>query len=356
MARTTVLNALHRAWGGRMVEFAGWELPLHFGSQLDEHRRVRQAAGMFDVSHMCLFDIDGGESLAFLRWLLANDVGRLPPGQGLYTCLLNERGGILDDAIIFRRAGGGFRLVSNAATRTKITAWLEQHAAAYGVRVVARDDLALIAVQGPDTCPLAVGALPVELREAAAALAPFACAEHGDWFISRTGYTGEDGYEIALPQADAPTLWRALAAAGVQPCGLGARDTLRLEAGLRLYGVDMDETHTPLESGLAWTVAFEPPERDFCGRAALEAQRRAGNLPRFVGLVLEDKGVLRHGQRVRVPEVGEGVIASGIFSPTLGRSVAVARLPPGDYDQAWVDIRGVLKPVRVTGSRFLARA
>lgn len=357
MARQTVLNTIHRQAGGRMVEFAGWELPLHFGSQLEEHRAVRREAGMFDVSHMSIFDLDGPDAAVWLRGLLANDPARLArPGQGLYTCLLRGDGGILDDAILFRRAEADrFRLVSNAATHAKIAAWLEQHAAGRALRVTGRPDLALIAVQGPEARRRTEACLPPGLRAEAAALAPFACAEAGDWCVSRTGYTGEDGYEIALPHADAPGLWQALVVAGVRPCGLGARDTLRLEAGLRLYGTDMDETTSPLASGLGWTVAFEPPERDFIGRAALEAQRRAGNLPRFVGLALEDKGVLRHGQRVVVPGIGESVIASGIFSPTLNRSVAVARLPPGNYTDCQVDIRGVLKPARIVAPRFLPR-
>jgi aminomethyltransferase len=354
MAQRTVLNAIHREYGGRMVEFAGWELPLHFGSQLEEHRAVRREAGMFDVSHMSILDLEGPETFAFLRVLLANDIGRLKkPGQALYTCLLNEAGGILDDAIVFRRQHERFRLVSNASTREKVADWVAQRAAAYAVQIAPHPGLAIIAVQGPEARRKAHACLPPEVSESAARLASFECIEAGAWFISRTGYTGEDGYEIILPQEAAPDLWRTLATAGVQACGLGARDTLRLEAGLRLYGMDMDETVTPLESGLGWTVAFQPMERAFIGQAALEAQRRAGGLRRFVGLVLEDKGVLRHGQRVVVPEAGEGIVTSGIFSPTLNRSIAFARLPPGQYDYCLIDIRGHLKPARVTTPRFL---
>jgi aminomethyltransferase len=354
MVQRTVLNTIHREYGGCMVEFAGWELPLHFGSQLEEHRAVRREAGMFDVSHMSILDLEGSETFAFLRMLLANDIERLKkPGQALYTCLLNEAGGILDDMIVFRREYERFRLIGNASTRGKVTDWIAPRAAAYDVRVAVRPDLAIIAVQGPEARRKTHACLPTEFLKSVARLAPFECAEADDWFISRTGYTGEDGYEIILPQDAASDLWRALAAAGVQACGLGARDTLRLEAGLRLYGMDMDETVTPLESGLDWTVAFEPTERNFVGRSSLEAQRRTGGLRRFVGLVLEDKGVLRHGQRVVVPEFGEGVVTSGIFSPTLNRSIAFARLPPGQYDHGLVDIRGHLKPARVTAPRFL---
>lgn len=354
MASKTALYELHREFGGRLVEFAGWELPLHFGSQLDEHRTVRRNAGMFDVSHMTILDLEGPETRAFLRRLLANDIARIDDAVGgLYTCLLNESGGVIDDAIVYRRAGGGFRLVSNAATRDRVVTWVKEHAVRYETRVETRPDLAIIAVQGPAARNEAESCLPPALRQAAASLPPFGCAEAGGWFVARTGYTGEDGYEIIFPEGEAPALWRRLAAAGVAPCGLGARDTLRLEAGLCLSGQDMDESVTPLECGLAWTCAFEPAGRDFIGRIALEARRRAGGLRRFVGLVLEEQGVLRHGQAVVVPDIGEGIVTSGIFSPTLNRSIAFARLPAGDYGHCLVDIRGRLRTARVTGLRFL---
>jgi aminomethyltransferase len=354
MVSQTVLYDIHRESGGRMVEFAGWDLPLHFGSQLEEHRAVRRDSGMFDVSHMAIFDLEGPEIRVLLRKLLANDISRLKDdGRALYTCLLNESGGVIDDAIVFQRAGDRFRLVSNAVTRDRVTAWIGQQAASWAVQVMPRTDLAIVAVQGPEARRRASPCLPPEIREPAGLLASFGFAEIDGWFVARTGYTGEDGYEIILPEDAAPGLWRALAAAGVSPCGLGARDTLRLEAGLLLSGQDMDETITPLESGLGWTVAFDPPDREFIGRSALEIQRRAGGLRRFAGLVLEDKGVLRHGQRVVVPDLGEGVVTSGIFSPTLDCSIAFARLPAGQYDHCLVDIRGVLKPARVTGTRLL---
>jgi aminomethyltransferase len=354
MAKHTVLYGIHEEFGGKMVEFAGWSLPLHFGSQLEEHRRVRRDAGMFDVSHMATFDLDGPEAEAFLRRLLANDVARLvEDGHALYTCLLNREGGVIDDAMVFLRSAGRFRLVCNGATRTRVTDWIAEQAETYDVDIAPRADLAIIAVQGPEACFRAAACLPPDLRDAADFLEHFGCTESGGWFVARTGYTGEDGFEIMLPQDSAPDLWRALAAAGVAPCGLGARDTLRLEAGLLLSGQDMDETVSPLESGLGWTVALTPLERDFIGRAALEAQRRAGGLRRFAGLVLEEPGVMRHGQRVVVGEAGEGVITSGIYSPSLDRSIAFARLPAGQYDRCRVDIRGSLKPARVTSLRFL---
>jgi len=354
MGRKTVLNDIHRRAGGRMVEFAGWELPLHYGSQLEEHRAVRRDAGIFDVSHMAVTDIEGADCRGFLQKLLANDIDRLnDPGKALYSCMLNENGGILDDLTVFRRAGGRFRIVSNAATRGKVTAWMQRQASGFSLSILPRQDLAIIAAQGPEARRKAHDCLPIEWREAVESLASFEFAEAGDWFVSCSGYTGEDGLEIILPQADAPALWTALTANGFRPCGLGARDTLRLEAGMRLYGQDMDETVTPLETALGWTVAFEPAERLFIGRNALEAQRKTGPLRRFVGLVLKDKGVLRHGQKVVVPPFGEGIVTSGIFSPTLNCSIAFARLPPGSYERAWVDIRGQLKESWITPPRFV---
>ncbi len=354
MARKTILNDIHRQSGGRMVEFAGWELPLHFGSQLEEHHAVRRDAGIFDVSHMTIIDLEGTGCSRFLSRLLANDVGRLSgSGKALYSCMLDDSGGILDDLTVFRRAEDQFRIVSNAATRDKVIAWIERHASEFSLSILPRQDLAIIAAQGPAARRKAHACLPAELHVAAGSLAPFEFAEAGNWFLSCSGYTGEDGLEIILPQADAPALWKGLIAGGFRPCGLGARDTLRLEAGMRLYGLDMDETVTPLEAGLAWTVAWEPAERRFIGRTALEEQRKTGQLRRFVGLVLKDKGVLRHGQRVVVPGRGEGIVTSGIFSPTLNRAIAFARVPPGDYDRAWVDIRGRSKEVLITPPRFV---
>ena len=355
MAQKTALNEMHREAGGKMVDFAGFELPLHYGSQLREHHAVRNGAGMFDVSHMAIFDLAGRDTWGFLRRLLANAVDRLAgPGRALYTCILNPDGGVLDDALLLWSTADAFRLVSNAATRAKIGAWLQAQGAEFGVDRVLRDDLAMLAVQGPAAREAVEACLPVPLRPLAASLPRFGVLMQDDWCVTRTGYTGEDGYEISLPAAEAPALWQTLAAAGAMPCGLGSRDTLRLEAGLCLYGQDLDERVTPLESGLAWTVAFEPEDRQFIGRPALEAQRQTGGLRRFVGLVLEEPGILRHGQRVAVPGCGEGQVSSGGYSPTLDRSVGFARLPPGDYSECLVDIRGRNCRARVTSTRFLA--
>jgi aminomethyltransferase len=353
MPMKTVLNDAHRALGARMVDFGGWEMPVSYGSQIDEHHAVRRAAGMFDVSHMCVVDLTGPGCRPLLRRLLANDIDRLKlPGKALYSCMLNESGGVIDDLIAYCLAEDRFRLVVNAATRDKDLAWITRHAAVDGVAVEARPDLAMIAVQGPEARAHVAALLDPGHRDAALALPRFAAGQFGDLFVARTGYTGEDGFEVVLPATAAVAFWEALAARGVVPAGLGARDTLRLEAGMNLYGQDMDETTTPFEAGLAWTVALEPAGREFIGRAALEAQRAAGVPRQMIGLVLEDKGVLRHGQRVDCA-TGTGEVLSGTFAPTVGKSIAFARVPAGDPGAVTVDIRGRAAAARVVAWPFV---
>jgi aminomethyltransferase len=327
-------------------------MPLNYGSQIEEHHAVRRDAGMFDVSHMTVVDLTGEKTRPFLRKLVANSVDKLKvSGKALYTCMLNERGGVIDDLIVYFVREDYFRVVVNAATRDKDLAWIEQQAKAFGVKVTERTDLAMIAVQGPNARAKVQSLLSPALREKAAKIGKFVAAEGDDLFIARTGYTGEDGYEIIVPESHVVELWNKLVAAGVAPAGLGARDTLRLEAGMNLYGQDMDEDITPWEAGLAWTVALDA-DRDFIGRAALEKQK-AGGVPRaLVGLVMDDKGVLRHGQRVVTPQ-GDGEILSGTFSPTLAKSIAFARVPTGASEGVSVDIRGKLVPVRVVKYPFV---
>jgi len=322
--RGTPLNAAHRALGARMVDFAGWDMPLHYGSQVEEHHRVRRDAGMFDVSHMLVVDVRGAAARDFLRRLLANDVAKLARrGAALYSCMLREDGGVLDDLIVYCLGGDCFRLVVNAGTAERDVAWIESQRAAHAweIKLAPRCDLAIIAVQGPRAREKTWAAHP-PLRAAAEALAPFHAVETGGMFIARTGYTGEDGFELMLPAAQAVASWEALAAEGVAPAGLGARDTLRLEAGMNLYGRDMDETVTPQESGLAWTVA-PAGGRDFIGKRALESRLATRQL---LGLVLLDRGMMRDHQKVRCGS-GTGEITSGGYSPTLNRSIALARLP-----------------------------
>lgn len=322
--RSTPLNAVHRALGAKMVDFAGWDMPLHYGSQIEEHHRVRRDAGMFDVSHMLAVDVQGAGARDFLRRVLANDVAKLArPGAALYSCMLREDGGVLDDLLVYDLGGGRFRVVLNAGTADRDVAWIEAQRGAQpsAVGVVPRRDLAIVAVQGPRAREKTWAAQP-PLRSAAEGLAPFHAVEAGGAFIARTGYTGEDGLELLLPAAQAVAVWEALAAQGVTPAGLGARDTLRLEAGMNLYGRDMDETVTPAESGLAWTVA-RAGGRDFIGARALEV--RPATRRRW-GLVLLERGMMRDHQKVRCA-AGTGEITSGGYSPTLNRSIALARLP-----------------------------
>ena len=354
MGFKTPLYDNHVEAGARIVDFGGWDMPLHYGSQKEEHHAVRDKAGVFDVSHMTVVDLQGERVRGFLRQLLANDVARLTqPGKALYSCMLNEVGGVIDDLIVYFMSETWFRMIVNASTRDKDLAWIRQHAGPFDVAVNERADLAMMAVQGPAARDLAASCIDAEWGEAALALKPFTGMAAGELFIARTGYTGEDGWEIVLPAAQAPALWDRLIAAGAVPCGLGARDTLRLEAAMNLYGSDMDETVSPLEAGLGWTVAWEPADRDFIGRTPLESQRHDESRRRFVGLLLEDKGVLRNHQRVVVDGVGDGEITSGGYSPTIGRSIALARLPAGDYESANVDVRGKLLSARIVKTPFV---
>lgn len=362
MTQKTILNDAHRALGAKMVDFGGWDMPISYGSQIDEHHQVRRDAGMFDVSHMTVVDLRGANTRGFLRRLVANSVDKLQkPGKALYTCMLNEQGGVIDDLIVYYLAGDFFRLVVNAATRDKDLAWISAQALAFDVSVTERPELAMIAVQGPNARAKVIGLLSADTAVAAGKIGKFVATEAvtrdgTPLFIARTGYTGEDGFEIVVPEDKAVALWEALLAAGVKPAGLGARDTLRLEAGMNLYGQDMDETVTPYEAGLAWTVALDAQgdagPRDFIGRAALEAQQATGVSRCMVGLVMDEKGVLRHGQTV-LTAAGDGEILSGTFSPTMGKAIAFARVPAGDLGEVRVDIRGKAVPVRVVKFPFV---
>ena len=337
-----------------MVDFGGWDMPVAYGSQIEEHHAVRNMAGVFDVSHMCVCDLHGARVRDFLRYLLANDVNRLrQPGKALYSCMLNESGGVVDDLIVYYMNEQWFRLVVNAGTRAKDLAWIGSLAGAFDVRLAERRELAMLAVQGPEAREKLASLLSPEDGVAALELQTFFGAQFADWFIARTGYTGEDGLEVMLPAEIATDLWSRLNELGVLSCGLGARDTLRLEAGMNLYGNDMDETSHPLESGLAWTVAFDPPERNFVGRAALEELRAAGVAARQVGLLLAERAVMRSHQPVIVDNVAAGEITSGTFSPTLSRSIALARVPRDTGATVQVEIRGRLHTAQVVRPPFV---
>ncbi|TKR30822.1 glycine cleavage system aminomethyltransferase GcvT [Luteimonas gilva] len=357
MTQKTILNDAHRALGAKMVDFGGWDMPLHYGSQVDEHHQVRRDAGMFDVSHMTVVDLRGARTREFLRKLVANSVDKLQkPGKALYTCMLNEQGGVIDDLIVYFLGEDFFRLVVNAATRDKDLAWINAQAAPFAVEVTERPELAMIAVQGPTARERVLGLLSADTAAAAGKIGKFVAteavmADGTPLFVARTGYTGEDGFEIVVHQDHAVALWNALLAAGVKPAGLGARDTLRLEAGMALYGQDMDDTVSPYEAALAWTVALDEG-RSFTGRGLLEKQKAGGAPRQMIGLVMDEKGVLRHGQKVLTAQ-GEGEILSGTFSPTLGKAIAFARVPAGEPGQVRVDIRGREVPVRVVKFPFV---
>ena len=358
MAKRTPLYDAHVAAGAKMVDFAGWDMPIHYGSQLEEHHIVRRDAGMFDVSHMRAVDVEGCDAQAWLRHLLANDVAKLTlPGKALYSCMLNPEGGVIDDLIVYFFTPTRYRIVVNAGTADKDLAWMQQQAAGFNVAIRGRPELAMIAVQGPTARARFAAAFP-GAPGGGDSLIAFQAVEWQDWLIARTGYTGEDGLEITLPAAAAADAWHRLRDAGVAPIGLGARDTLRLEAGMNLYGSDMDETTLPTESGLSWTLDFKDPARQFVGRSALEARPAARQ---FVGLLLEDKGVLRSHQTV-ITKQGNGETTSGSFSPTTQRSIALARIPLGIEFGAEVTVQirdkalraRVVKPVFVrNGKAFI---
>ncbi|WP_133406119.1 glycine cleavage system aminomethyltransferase GcvT [Parashewanella tropica] len=357
MANKTVLFDKHLESNAKMVDFFGWEMPINYGSQIEEHHAVRQDAGMFDVSHMTVVDITGEQAKPFLRTLLANDVEKLSvAGKALYGGMLNHEAGLIDDLITYFLTETHYRLVVNSATREKDLAWINTQAETFDVTITERPELAVIAVQGPNAKAKAATVFTAEQNQAVEGMKPFFSVQSGDLFIATTGYTGEAGYEIILPQEQAADLWQALLDAGVRPCGLGARDTLRLEAGMNLYGQDMDETVNPLAANMGWTIAWEPEDRNFIGREALVALKAAGT-EKMVGLVMEAKGVLRHGMNIFFTDADgneqQGVITSGTFSPTLGYSIAMARVPKGISETAEVEMRKKRVPVKVVKPCFV---
>jgi aminomethyltransferase len=346
MGHKTPLYHIHQQMGGKLVDFGGWDMPLHYGSQIEEHHKVRQHAGMFDVSHMTVVDVTGKDAKAYLQYLLANDVARLDGtlGKALYSAMLAPDGGVIDDLIVYNM-GGWYRTVVNCGTREKDLQWMHSQIHSdthqFEVTLNERADLAMIAIQGPQAIALTQKCLTPEQVSTVSQLAVFQGLAAGEWFIARTGYTGEDGLEIMLPNNEAETFWLALSQAGVSACGLGSRDTLRLEAGMNLYGHEMDETVSPQVANMGWTIAWEPADRNFIGRRALEVEKTAGIRYELVGLVLRERGVLRAGQAVAVEGIDEqGVITSGTFSPSLGYSIALARVPKSNATHYQVEMRG----------------
>lgn len=353
MSNKTPLYDKHVEMGGKIVDFSGWQMPINYGSQIEEHHQVRKAAGMFDVSHMTILDMRGQNVKAFLSKLLANDISKLKTqGKALYSCMLNEKGGVIDDLITYYMDDSFYRTVVNAATRDKDISWISGVAKEFEVEIKERKDLAMIAAQGPEARQLATPLFPGELPTKADSLKPFNATIEGDWMIARTGYTGEDGYEIMLPADQAADLWQRLNDVGIKPCGLGARDTLRLEAGMNLYGTDMDEGITPWECGLTWTVAMEPNDRNFIGREALAAKQNDTHCD-FVGIVLEGKGVIRNHQKIVLKNGSEGEVTSGSFSPTLQKAIAMARIPKTNDSKCNIDMRGKLIPANIVKPTFV---
>ncbi len=352
-SQRTPLYQKHLEAGGKMVDFAGWEMPINYGSQVKEHKQVREDAGIFDVSHMVVLDLTGDNTKAFLQKLLANDVAKLKDkGKALYSAMLKENGGVIDDLIVYFLEDNFYRMVVNAATRDKDISWITKQAQAFQIDINERTDLSMIAVQGPKSREKVGGVLSSTQANNANEIKPFFGKQIDEFFIARTGYTGEDGYEIMVDNDLVPSLWDDLLKNGVKPIGLGARDTLRLEAGMNLYGTDMDENITPLSAAMAWTVAWEPTDRKFIGREALEKQKQDGVQQILVGLVLEDKGVLRGHQKVITTE-GEGEITSGSFSPTIGKAIAFARIPTTASESCQVEIRGKLLNAKIVKPPFV---
>jgi len=363
VGQQTALYSRHLAAGAKMVDFGGWDMPIQYTSLIDEHNTVRQHAGVFDVSHMTIVDIQGPQAEAFLRRLLANDVARLKAtGHALYSGMLNHTGGVIDDLIVYRSADG-FRLVVNCATREKDLAWMAEQLIGFDAILTERPELAILAVQGPHALPLVLDLLnrkgAVAESVQVAGLKNFSGVATGSWFIARTGYTGEHGLEIMLPDTDATGLWDDLLAAGIKPIGLGARDTLRLEAGMNLYGHDMDESISPLSANMGWTIAWDPEDRDFIGRSAVTAHKAMlaeNQLPVLSGLVMTERGVLREGMRLQctLPDgsISDGITTSGTYSPTLKHAIALARIPANTV-RCEVDMRGKWVAVQITKPGFV---
>lgn len=359
----TVLWDEHQKLGARCVDFAGFSMPLNYGSQIEEHKAVRTAAGIFDVSHMVVIDLTGPEVKGFLEYLLANDINKAVDNKALYTCMCNESGGIVDDLIVYNIGNGNYRIVSNAATKHKDLDWIKQNSKNFDVTITVDEDLSILSVQGPEALNKLKSVLPNDLYNTVSGLKTFELHNNTDtkWFISRTGYTGEDGYEIIIPNDETVAFWQKALAANISPIGLAARDTLRLEAGMALYGQDMDDNTNPFESGLAWTVKFEPETRDFVGRAKLleikEHRKNQEVKSQMIGLVLEGAGVLRHGQKVIIENCGEGVVTSGVFSPTIAKGIAMAKVNVNsdlkNHKQCSVEIRKKLLTANIVKYPFV---
>tara|TARA_B100001758_G_scaffold207012_1_gene187933 strand:+ start:938 stop:1999 length:1062 start_codon:yes stop_codon:yes gene_type:complete len=347
----TALNKSHIELGAKMVNFSNWEMPISYTSLIKEHNAVRNAAGIFDVSHMSVFDFDGGDQVAFFEKIFANDIKKISQdNKAIYGALLNEKGRILDDLIIYH-AKDKFRLVSNCSTREQNRNWYEKHAIDFGVEVIERSDLGILAIQGPDALNkiLEIKGIDARVND----LPSFGCLFDGDKLYARTGYTGEDGLELIVPIKDINLLWEQAIEQGCVPIGLGARDTLRLEAGLNLYGNDMTINNHPYESNLGWTIDMSDENRQFIGKEALLSIDQ-NKSQKITGIILQDKGVLRSGYEI-IHEQGKGVVLSGSYSPTLQSSIGLARVDRGYQKNGKVIIRNKELNIDFVSPRFLGR-
>jgi len=355
--KRTPLRDVHVKAGAKMVPFGGWDMPVQYTGIIDEHRAVRRAAGLFDISHMGEFEVRGPDALAAVQRLTTNDAGALEIGQVQYAALCYPEGGIVDDLTVYRLAADHFMLVVNASNIDKDWTWVTSHSVGRAEWKNVSDATALLAVQGPRAEAL-VGRLADRdvtgigyYRFARGAVAGVPA------IVSRTGYTGEDGFELYIPAGQAERLWSALVEAGrpdgLQPIGLGARDTLRLEMKYALYGNDIDQTTNPLEAGLGWVV--KPAKGDFIGREAIEQLRARGVARRLVGFEMVERAVARHGYRIMVGGAPTGAVTSGSFGPSVERSIGMGYVPTPQAavgTELGVEIRGVVHPARVVKTPF----
>lgn len=348
----TPLYESHIAANAKMVDFSGWSMPIKYGSQIQEHNNVREDCGIFDVSHMLTVDIQGFEAENFLRHLLANDVAKLQENKAQYGCMLNHHAGIVDDLITYKVNAEHFRIVVNAGNRESDVAWFSENAKDFDVTIAPQTDLAIVAVQGPKAVEVFKRVVTKEIATEIETLNPFSFKFFSKWMIARTGYTGEDGFEVILPAAQVKKFWNSLLENGAKPAGLGARNTLRLEAGMHLYGADMDTSTTPLERGLGWSIDLSDQHRDFIGKKAYLTKKIQGVDTKWVGVVLKVKGVLRAGQEIDFDNGKKGYITSGSFSPTLKVAIALAYVPK-QANNPVVNIRGKELEVELVKPKFV---
>ncbi|ATW02081.1 glycine cleavage system protein T [Candidatus Legionella polyplacis] len=350
----TILYNSHIEIGAKLVRFHNWIMPLHYGSIVQECLYVRERCGMFDISHMTIVDITGSQSISFLRKLLTNDITLLFDNESLYSCMCNNYGGIIDDVVVYKCNNNYYRLVFNASTRIKVLKWIFNVSKYFSVKMIERNDFGMLSVQGPDAISKIVNILNLKKDNVVENLDRFGFIIFDYFFISRTGYTGEDGLEIILLKKYIVDFWNTLLESNINPCGLGARDILRLEAGMVLSGVDIHEKVTPLESSLEWTIKWIPKDRDFIGMNSLFLQKKYGAPTKLIGLIISDKKIMRNGFKVLLSSNDTGVITSGVYSPFLKKSIAFARVPWKNTDNmVHVLIYGKLCLAKVCKLKFV---